>query len=375
MEFGRDGPPALVRPWGVMVLLRRILWCCAVLVPVAVHAEPAVIKVFEARVYAAPDRSSAVLATLVEATSVSVSELPDGAFRKVRLANGTVGYVEESALRFPEGAAASSAAQPPVPPPPPGAPFPSPARPPDVVHLVDGSIVVGTIVAEVPGVSVTVRYPDGGTIVLPVPSIASIAKEGVEGPVRTYVVVPSEKSPGLAWFLSFIFPGGGQYYNGEVAKGAIMTGVYVGGLALAIAGASQMASSCPYYGPCNSAPVNPMVWIGVVAMTGSWVWSMIDAPISAGEYNERMARRAPSFGHAFERSLGTTVVALDVGTTARGGASGQLHPSLLGSPADGPCVAPGWTRRVARPGDWESEERGRAGVGGSLAAGLPGGLD
>jgi hypothetical protein len=103
--------------------------------PAAVRAAPATIRVFEGQVHAAPDASSPVIHTFPENTRVSVSEDSVNGFRKVRLPDGKVGYIEEAALTF-AGARPRSPTPPPPPgfepPPPPGfgAPPPPPPGPP-----------------------------------------------------------------------------------------------------------------------------------------------------------------------------------------------------------------------------------------------------
>ncbi len=103
--------------------------------PATVRAAPATIRVFEAEVHAAPDPSSPVIHTFPENTRVSVSEDSVNGFRKVRLPDGKIGYIEESALT--PAAVRPQAPTPPLPPgfeppPPPGfgSPPPPPPRPP-----------------------------------------------------------------------------------------------------------------------------------------------------------------------------------------------------------------------------------------------------
>jgi TM2 domain-containing membrane protein YozV len=72
------------------------------------------------------------------------------------------------------------------------------------------------------------------------------------------VIYVKRKEPGVALLLSFLLPGLGQIYNGDVGKGiAFMLGFFV------------------------------LIWIGIgIAF---WIWSMIDAYQSATNIN--MGRR------------------------------------------------------------------------------------
>jgi len=74
------------------------------------HAAPAVVKVFEAKAHAQPDTASPVLHTFVEKAEVSVSEEAEAGWRRVRLPDGNVGYIQEIALRLVTAEAAPPAA-------------------------------------------------------------------------------------------------------------------------------------------------------------------------------------------------------------------------------------------------------------------------
>ncbi len=89
----------------------------ALSVPARALAEPAVVKVFEAEARSAPDRSAPVVHVFAESARISVSEEATQGWRKVRLPDGGVGFVEERALAFPERPAGG------------GVPAPAPAAP------------------------------------------------------------------------------------------------------------------------------------------------------------------------------------------------------------------------------------------------------
>ena len=89
----------------------------------------------------------------------------------------------------------------------------------------------------------------------------------------------SRKSPWLAFGLSYLFPGLGQVYNGEYWKALIFSGTAIAGAALAFA--SIMGSNDSF----DEAPAS--FWIGVAIGGGAYLWSLIDAPISASKINEK----------------------------------------------------------------------------------------
>ncbi len=86
------------------------------------------------------------------------------------------------------------------------------------------------------------------------------------------------KSPAGAFALSLMIPGAGQAHNGQWGKGALMLGGGLVSVGLAVAGADECDSS----GDCS------LLTAGVVGLVGFWVWSMIDAPVSASSINRRI---------------------------------------------------------------------------------------
>lgn len=90
-----------------------------------------------------------------------------------------------------------------------------------------------------------------------------------------------EKNPWLAFVLSFVITGTGQFYNGENKKGVVM-------LAGALTGAGMIVSQMEN----NEIPDdNGVVTAGAIVLLGSSLWSVIDAPVSANRIN-REARQA-----------------------------------------------------------------------------------
>ncbi|MBK8944749.1 MAG: hypothetical protein IPM32_05680 [Ignavibacteriae bacterium] len=97
------------------------------------------------------------------------------------------------------------------------------------------------------------------------------------------IVNENYKSPWLAFSLALMFPGMGQIYNGEYGKLGIMYGVAGIGAGMAIA---AMVNS--NYGTSNPEPsyVAPLGIAGVSIISLAWIYSIIDAPISANSINE-----------------------------------------------------------------------------------------
>jgi hypothetical protein len=85
------------------------------------------------------------------------------------------------------------------------------------------------------------------------------------------------KSPGLAWFLSFLVPGVGQFYNGQPGKGVrfLVINVASAGLGYAFATEAVDEDMLLAAGLCY------------IAYFGNWIWAQIDAPVSAGRLNRQ----------------------------------------------------------------------------------------
>jgi hypothetical protein len=89
------------------------------------------------------------------------------------------------------------------------------------------------------------------------------------------------KSPVLAWFLSWLVPGGGQGYNGQWSKAAAFFVPAAVGFGLA---ASNDGFSCS--DECGTRDV------GLVILAAASIGSQIDAPITASRINRDARQRA-----------------------------------------------------------------------------------
>jgi hypothetical protein len=173
----------------------------------------------------------------------------------------------------------------------------------DVVYLKDGSVIRGVIIEQVPGVSLKIKTRDSNIFVYKITDVEKMTKETSTDAKE--LKVRSEKSPVLALGLSLLVPGGGQYYNGQSVKGAMMTVVAAGGAVVMVTGDHHEA---PY---------------GLLVYAVAAVWSLIDAPIAANLMNQE---RENSYGHLLELNTRVGVAGLDVAMSSKGvGAKIVLH--------------------------------------------------
>ena len=114
------------------------------------------------------------------------------------------------------------------------------------------------------------------------------------------------KNPQLAFLMSFVVPGVGQYYNGHLIKGVIQEGMVIGGFILLAIGEFDIESD-------NDDSLFPRIGLGIGV--AGWLWSIIDAPLSSIAIN-RKARL--SHGHLFEYHTEAFVLGVDVGATRSG---------------------------------------------------------
>lgn len=95
------------------------------------------------------------------------------------------------------------------------------------------------------------------------------------GPVQPYAPVPPQlKNEALAVFLSFLFPGIGQFYAGNENRGLLFLGLAIGNVLLTI-----------FF---FLFTLGFSVFIGGPLGFGIWVWSMVDAYQEAQKYNARL---------------------------------------------------------------------------------------
>ena len=157
----------------------------------------------------------------------------------------------------------------------------------DVVHLKNGGLIRGTIIEQVPGESMKIQTRDGNIFVYTVDEIAKLTKEPVMGIIK-------KKNPWVAFWLSTLISGGGQFYNGHNLKGVIQLGGTILGIGLVIEGTDYDYDYRYDYYRQNDGQIT----IGALLWFGSSLWSMIDAPISVNRINKQSQQ--PSYGHLIE---------------------------------------------------------------------------
>ena len=152
----------------------------------------------------------------------------------------------------------------------------------DVIYLKDGRIIRGIILEKT---DETLSVRTGSNRVISLGSMDQVARlrQGRN-------VLERERSARVLskqWLLSALLPGCGQFYNGQHRKGGIQLVIYGIGWGLALWGGTDVTiiETPGYYSRTYSPTTTSYIGFGLLA--GTWLWSVIDAPISAKNINKK----------------------------------------------------------------------------------------
>ena len=179
----------------------------------------------------------------------------------------------------------------------------------DVIHLTDGGVVVGEIIEIIPNQTVKLKThvldnsyqgifflqePDEGELkIYPFEQIEKMSKIEVKFRNRTTATVRAALLPSIP-FLYPIFPGWGQFYNGQQDKG-------IGFLILSVSGIFIMSSGFE-----DDPPDNVTAATGASIIIGSYIWSVIDANLSAKKINQSSNQKIEALKQKKHQSQDTT---------------------------------------------------------------------
>ena len=90
------------------------------------------------------------------------------------------------------------------------------------------------------------------------------------------------KDPTVALLLALLLPGGGQIYNEQPKKALIPIGGLLGAGAL-------------MYADIDGSAAGVLSLSGALIMVSTWVWSIFDAPMTAGDLNVRRSTHLMEF--------------------------------------------------------------------------------
>jgi len=102
-------------------------------------------------------------------------------------------------------------------------------------------------------------------------------RSGIE--IEKWVMTNKSKNPSKAYWLSFFFPGLGQYYNDDIGLGVVHNILY---------GLGMVALTTGHFEEDKGAKVFTQIALGVAAV---WIWSQFDARSSAIDFNEELKKK------------------------------------------------------------------------------------
>lgn len=189
----------------------------------------------------------------------------------------------------------------------------------DVIYGTDGSVVRGTIIEQVPGVSYKIATEGGNIFVFDALKVEKITKEPpIANPYKESGVRYDEygqeldkKSPFLSAMGSACIPGLGQMINGQMRKGLLIMGGHYACLA-AFYASTYFADNGLMGG--DSTPWEITSLACLAGYLGTWFYSFIEAPLYASKWNEangfavgdgKWLRVAPSVGVSSTMTTGT----------------------------------------------------------------------
>lgn len=178
----------------------------------------------------------------------------------------------------------------------------------DVIYLKNGIIVRGQIIESIQNDSVKIKILDDSVLVFKNQDIEKIAKEPFNKKKQIDL-----KSPQTAACLSFVYPGLGQFYNGEIKKGIIQASLSLVGAVTYLWGFLELPPFILFdttrYEERERKAKILMISGGTVSVV-TLIWSMLDAVLSANRINRELNKNR--IGNLFEFNKEPYVLKLDL---------------------------------------------------------------
>ena len=165
----------------------------------------------------------------------------------------------------------------------------------DVIYLKNGDVVRGELIGSSTSETLRIQIDNSNILLYDISEVSKISKENKVNMPTNFsqnqnMVLIERKNPGTAFVFSLLIPGGGQFYNGESKKGLIQLGMAFTGIMIAytnwpdyewVKDEYYWAS----YGYTREYGNETLMYAGLALYLGGAVWSLIDAPLSAGRIN------------------------------------------------------------------------------------------
>lgn len=109
------------------------------------------------------------------------------------------------------------------------------------------------------------------------------------------VFAMTRKSPGLAFLIEFLLPGGGSIYGDHLTGALITWGTVIGGMLVLFKSGEKVRD--PNTGESETKMNGPMLAAGVIIMLGGRTYGLIDSIVSTRAYNENLRRQLGLSAH------------------------------------------------------------------------------
>ncbi len=90
----------------------------------------------------------------------------------------------------------------------------------DTIHLKNGTVIEGTVIREIPNVSVAIETAKGKVFTYSMQDVVKIDRRPSRPAPRVAPLPTIQKDPTLSGLLSALIPGSGQIYNNQYLKGS-----------------------------------------------------------------------------------------------------------------------------------------------------------
>jgi len=198
----------------------------------------------------------------------------------------------------------------------------------DVVYLKNGTVIRGIIVEQVPNESLKIETANGSIFVFKIDEIEKYGKDVTGKKAEATTTTPAEiqqqtaanqqyagnsypnpnyipKKPGLSWLFSFLIPGAGQFYNGDIGKGVGFLGAYILGAAIMTTNSETKREYLGNGWYKEWTELDPaMAAVGIPIVLGAWIWAQIDA------YNGATTKNRANGYFSWNLGKGSTNLAL-----------------------------------------------------------------
>ncbi len=166
----------------------------------------------------------------------------------------------------------------------------------DVVYLKNGSIIKGTIIEQIPNVSIKIETKDGSVFFYKIDEVEKMTKEKVASSnnesesEKLMMYENAKKSPLTAVALSFMLTSTGHLYADNWGRGLLFTGGRLTGSAMVLIGLNKIEVSYDEDEEITNKGKN-LIYLGIGLISVLSIWEMVDAAQEVKKYNRNLYQK------------------------------------------------------------------------------------